>query len=381
MTLQALAPDILPAGIRSRFVEGVNGLRMHVLEAGHDAPSAGLVVLLHGFPELAYSWRGIMPGLAAAGYHVVAPDLRGYGRTTGADTGYDADLEPFDLLNQVRDILALTAALGRRAMALLAGHDFGSILAAACALARPDIFRTLALMSAPFGGAPPWPGSAPPEPDIQAALAQLSPPRKHYHWYYSTRAADADMRDCPQGLHRFLRAYYHHKSADWAGNRPVPLAAWSAAALAALPAYYVMPAEATMAQAVADSDPPEQHAWLPDAALAVYTAEYGRTGFQGGLQSYRCRTTERTARSMALFAGRTIDVPSCFIAGRADWGVYQRPGDFEKMQTVACTHMDSVQLLDGGGHWIQQEQPERVLRHLLDFLQAHRNAVDGAGHP
>src|SRR6201997_4101368 len=106
-------PDIpLPAGIRSRFVENINGLRMHVLEAGFETKGRPCVLLLHGFPELAYSWRKVMPALAAAGFHVVAPDQRGYGRTTGWDGDYDGDLASFRLLNLVRDKLTLVAALG-----------------------------------------------------------------------------------------------------------------------------------------------------------------------------------------------------------------------------------------------------------------------------
>ncbi len=363
---------VLPAGVHARLVEGVNGLRMHVLEAGANADRP-VILLLHGFPELAYSWRKVIPPLAAAGYHVVAPDLRGYGRTTGCDATFDAPLEPFTMLNLVRDIVSLVFACGRRRVALLVGHDFGSNLAASCVLARPDVFQSLAIMSAPFGGAPPLPV---PGPDlaIEPALARLAPPRKHYHWYYSTRPADADMRHCPQGLRAFLRAYYHYKSADWPGNRPFPLTAWSAEELAKLPTYYVMPLHETMAQTVAHEMPsPAQIAacrWLPEDELTVYAAEYGRTGFQGGLQSYRCRIAGLTARDLATFSGRTIDAPSCFIAGASDWGVFQRAGDFEKMQTTACTRMGAIHLVEGAGHWIQQERPDAVAALLLDFLRA-----------
>src|SRR3954449_4527887 len=106
-------PDIpLPSGIRSRFVEDINGLTMHVLEAGYETPGRPCILLLHGFPELAYSWRKVMTTLAAAGYHVIAPDQRGYGRTTGWDAEYDADLASFRLLNMVRDALGLGSAFG-----------------------------------------------------------------------------------------------------------------------------------------------------------------------------------------------------------------------------------------------------------------------------
>ncbi len=192
--------------------------------------------------------------LAAAGYHVVAPDLRGYGRTTGWDADYnsEADLRSFRLLNAVRDALGLVAALGNRSVAAVVGHDFGSPVAAWCALVRPDVFRSVALMSAPFAGPPPC-RSIPPtgsgprrrRPDIHAALAELDRPRKHYQWYYSTRPANADMWHCRQGVHAFLRAYYHHKSADWQQNRPFRLAGWTAAELAKMPTYYVMDRDET----------------------------------------------------------------------------------------------------------------------------------------
>ena len=109
--------------------------------------------------------------------------------------------------------------------------------------------------------------------------------------------------------------------------------------------------------------------WLPEAELAVYSTEYARTGFQGGLQWYRCRTSGRFEAEHEVFAGRTIDVPSCFISGKSDWGVFQAPGAFERMQGKACTRMLGCHLVDGAGHWVQQEQPEAVCRLLLDFLQ------------
>src|SRR3978361_1483646 len=143
-------PDIpLPSGIRSRFVEGINGLRMHVLEAGFETKGRPCVLLLHGFPELAYSWRKVMPELAAAGYHVIAPDQRGYGRTTGWDASYDGDLVPFRLTNLVRDALGLVSAFGYTHVDAVIGHDFGSSVAAWCALVRPGVFLSVALLVAP----------------------------------------------------------------------------------------------------------------------------------------------------------------------------------------------------------------------------------------
>jgi pimeloyl-ACP methyl ester carboxylesterase len=207
---------------------------------------------------------------------------------------------------------------------------------------------------------------------IHDELAALSPPRRHYQWYYSTREANEDMWHCPQGVHDFLRAYYHFKSADWPGNRPHPLQAWTADELAKLPTYYVMPLHEGMAATVAPEMPaPERVAacrWLPDDELRVYSAEYARTGFQGGLQWYRCGTSGRFVAEQQLFAGRTIDVPSAFVAGASDWGVHQKPGEFDRMRERACTRMIGCHLVDGAGHWVQQEQPEATARLLLDFL-------------
>jgi pimeloyl-ACP methyl ester carboxylesterase len=374
-------PDIpLPPGIRSRFVDDINGLRMHALEAGYETRGRRCVLLLHGFPELAYSWRKVMPALAAAGYHVIAPDQRGYGRTTGWDADYDGDLTSFRLLNQVRDALGLVSAFGYRAVDAVVGHDAGSSVAAWCALVRPDVFRAVVLMSAPFAGPPPLPfdtADGPPKPKrddpVHRELAALPRPRKHYQWYYSTREANANMHQARQGVHDFLRAYYHHKSADWKDNQPYPLKSWAAGELAKLPTYYVMDLDKGMAETVAEEMPsPSQIAantWLPDNELAFYSAEYARTGFQGGLQWYRCGTSGAFIPELQTFSGRTIDVPSCFISGKQDWGTYQRPGVFEAMQASVCTRMIGCHLIDGAGHWVQQEQPAEVSRLLLEFLK------------
>ena len=378
----AVLPDLpLPPGIRSRYVDGINGLRIHVLEAGHESPSRPCVLLLHGFPELAYSWRKVMPVLAEAGYHVIAPDQRGYGRTTGWDPDYDGDLASFRLPNLVRDTIGLVHAFGYRSVDAVIGHDFGSSVAAWCALIRPDVFRSVAMMSAPFGGPPRLPFATADKPAAPASedpvhreLAALPRPRKHYQWYYSTREANADMHRAPQGVHDFMRAYYHHKSADWKANAPHPLQSWSAGELAKLPTYYIMDLAEDMAATVAKEMPSKAETaankWLPDRELAVYAAEYERSGYQGGLQWYRCGTSGRFVPELQTWSGRTIDVPSCFISGKQDWGTYQRPGVFEAMQSKVCTNMIGCHLVDGAGHWVQQEQAAEVSRLLLAFLRA-----------
>jgi pimeloyl-ACP methyl ester carboxylesterase len=364
-----LSPLPLPRGVRSRHVPDVNGLTMHILEAGFEGER--LVLLLHGFPELAFSWRKVIAPLAGAGFHVLAPDQRGYGRTSGWDGHYDGDLRSFRMINLVRDVLALVSTLGHREVHAVVGHDFGSPVAAYCALIRPDVFRRVALMSAPFAGPPPRRSA--PAPDIDKALGKLNPPRKHYQCYYSTREADQNLRDSPQGIHAFLRAYYHYKSADWRDNKPYPLKAWSAEELAKLPTYYIMNASEGMAETVAPHMPSqaaiEACTWLSDDELAVYAAEFGRTGFQGGLQWYRCNLPGGVNQELDLFAGRTIDVPALFIAGKSDWGVYQIPGSFERMQVGACTNMRGAHLVEGAGHWVQQERPPETLDLLLPFLR------------
>lgn len=365
-------PLPLPEGVRSCFADEVNGLTMHYLEAGH-AP-AGLaarpcLLLLHGFPELAYSWRKIMPALAAAGFHVIAPDQRGYGATQGWSADYDGDLAPFRMLNLVEDALALVARLGHRRVHAVIGHDFGAPVAGWCALTRPDVFERVVMMSAPFTGAP---TTLPATLALMAALHHLPEPRQHYQAYYSQREANDNMWHAPQGLRDFLRAYYHVKSADWLGNRPEPLGAPTASELARLPTYYVMQQGMGMAQTVAPHMPGADAIaacrWLPDTELAVYVKEYERTGFQGGLQWYRCGLDPHTAQSLMAHAHRTLDVPSCFISGASDWGTYQSPGAFEKMQNQVCTAMRQVSLIEGAGHWVQQEQPQAVTAALLRFV-------------
>ena len=117
--------------------------------------------------------------------------------------------------------------------------------------------------------------------------------------------------------------------------------------------------------------------WLPDRELAFYSAEYSRTGFQGGLQWYRCGTSGGFNAELQTWSGKTIDVPSCFIAGKQDWGTYQRPGVFEAMQKRACTNMIGCHLVDGAGHWVQQEQPEQVSHLLLQFVKQVRRPAAG----
>ena len=391
MTTSSYGEGTLPKGVRSRVIHGVNGLDVHLLEGGYESPGRPLALLLHGFPDLAYGWRHLIPILADAGYHVVAPDQRGYGRTTGWVNGYDAPLEPFSLLNMTRDTLGLVSALGYRRTAMLVGHDTGSPVAAFCALARPDVFPSVVLMSAPFPGPPALPfntaesevSAVQPNTDNQklaAALAALDPPREYYQQYLSTREANNDMWRPTQGLHAFLRAFFYVKSADWPGNKPHPLKARTAEEFAQMPTYYVMDLGKTMPETVAPFQPSaaevQASKWLTEPELGVYVEEYGRTGFQGALQAYRVLSDPGLTAELRLFSGKTIDVPSLFIGGKSDWGTYSAPGALDLMKTKAATRMGDIELIDGAGHWIQQEQPVRLSTLLLAFSKE----VGGADH-
>jgi pimeloyl-ACP methyl ester carboxylesterase len=381
-TLAPYGNGTIPVGIRSRQIPDVNGMTVHILEAGYETPGRAAVLLLHGFPELAYSWRKVMPSLAAAGYHVIAPDQRGYGRTTGWDDSYDADPDLFRILNMTRDAIGLVYALGHPSVAMVVGHDAGAPVAAWSALIRPDIFRSITIMSSPFEGAPALPFNRAPQPkraltddELDRELAKLNPPRKYYQNYQRTRGANDDMLHAPQGLHAFFRAYYFYKSADYKGNTPHPLKARTAEEMAQIPTYYVMEKDKGMASTVAPFLPPPDYTasckWLTEPEVDVYATEYGRTGFTGALQGYRVRrgSDPKSIAEMHTFSGRAIDVPSQFIAGKSDWGVYQTPGAVDKMRNSACTNMAGFHLLDGAGHWVQQEQPEQVSTLLVQFLR------------
>ncbi|KAJ6442424.1 microsomal epoxide hydrolase [Purpureocillium lavendulum] len=365
----ALPPLPLPAGITSRFVDTHPfGLKFHVLEAIPEGltpsspdPSPPLILLIHGFPNLAYDWRFVMPGLARAGYYAVAFDMRGFGRTH-ATAGVSADGSPasvssslsFTPLAMVRDVVALVHALGYRAVHTLVGHDLGAFAAGMCALARSDMVRSLVLMAHPFRGPPGAPFAtavsasllpavlAPAltttaaaaaaadrfdrlrDPDVHASLRRLDPPRQHYKWYNGSAGA-ADEWSYPQGeaLKTFLRGYFHLKSADWAGNAPRPLGSWTAPSLAEMPHYYIMRAGVSMrdnvARDMADLEQEEEEEgkgdgatlaarlaatpWLPDAELDVYLGEWARTTFADALRWYAALTNNNTTTAAAAAGG------------------------------------------------------------------------------
>ncbi|RAL08597.1 alpha/beta fold hydrolase [Aspergillus homomorphus CBS 101889] len=389
-------PLPLPKTITSRIIK-TRSLKTHILEAGAPNPTSNqktrpLILLLHGFPELSFSWRRVLPLLAEQGYHAVAPDQRGFGRTTGWETATE-DLHAFSATALVRDIVLLVFALGYTSVRCVVGHDCGAVTAAMCGVARPDLFRSVVLLSHPFGGmlgsgdvrdvGDGDGGAGAGKEDVHSALRARG--RKHYKWYYSTPSASEDMLhgSGPEGgggLHGFLRGYFHLKSGRWSGNRPRVLAGWCADELVQMPYYYVMPVDATMPEAVelhmreeTEDGLRASREWLSDEELAVYVEEFRRTGFQGALNWYRVRTAEggRYTWDTEVFAGRKIDVPCSFVSGKLDWGIYQEPGALEKMKDgTVCGDFREMVLLDGVGHWAPQESPKEVAQAVLRLVDS-----------
>ncbi|OKL61027.1 hypothetical protein UA08_03829 [Talaromyces atroroseus] len=404
------APLPLPPGITSRQIDLTRHghLSYHILEAG--SPSDPLIILLHGFPELAFSWRKIILPLVNAGpYHVIAPDQRGFGRTTGWDSRpySEADLHNFSTTMYVRDVLALVSALGHSIVKCLVGHDAGAVTAAACAVIRPDVFESVALLTHPFNGMPKLPfnvaassagasTTSPPAGAVAGAggnindkLAALN--RKHYKWYYSTHDANADMAGpiTTGGLRAFLRGYFHVKSASWGKNDPHPLnqqggdkkGEWPVEEVIEMPWYYIMPLKATMPEAVESlmtgESTESSKKWLTDDDLEVYVSEYARTTFQGGLNWYRVQTADagkssRLTQDLDVFAGLPIKIPCAFIGGDKDWGTYQQPGAIERMSgdKDVCSDFRFLRMVQGAGHWIPQEKPAEVVQGILELTKS-----------
>jgi pimeloyl-ACP methyl ester carboxylesterase len=234
--------------------------------------------------------------------------------------------------------MALAHALGYKKVKCIVGHDSGAVTAALGALARPDFFESVVLMSHPFKGPPQLPLEPTREVnkesetvDMEAELARLSRPRRHYKWYCCTPNANEEMMEPREGLHEFLRGYFHLKSADCDGNNPHPLESWTAPELAKMPRYYIMDKDDSMRDAVArdmaKEDPTvvreRSKRWLSDAELAVYVEEYSRSGFRGGLNWYRVQTQAKVAGELETFAGKKIEISCLFVGGRKDWGSFR----------------------------------------------------------
>ncbi len=318
--------------ITHRFIE-TNGIRMHIAEKG----TGPLVLLCHGFPESWYSWRHQIDALAAAGFHAVAPDMRGYGQTEQPEA-----IDQYTMLHLVGDMVGVLDALGEET-AVIAGHDWGAPVAWHTALLRPDRFRAVIGLSVPYRPrGKVRPTSVMPQTD-DAVFYQLH--------FQTPGVAEAELEaDVPTSMRGVLLRISGETSVAGGGFSMVPRAGGMAprtreASLAPLPA------------------------WLTDADLAFYAAEFTRTGFRGGLNWYR--NIDRNWELTAPFAGAKVTVPALYVAGERDL-VLAFPGAKELVANLKMfvPNLQQTILLPGCGHWTQQERPQEVNAAMIDFLRA-----------
>ena len=315
--------------ISHRTVE-TNGIRMHIAEAG----AGPLVLLCHGFPESWYSWRYQLPALAAAGYHAVAPDMRGYGQTDRPEA-----IDQYTQLHLVGDMVGLVEALGEQ-QCVIAGHDWGAPVAWNSALLRPDVFRAVIGLSVPFS---PRGGMQP-----TAGMKLMAGDNFFYILYFQEPGkAEAELDVDPR---KVLRQMLYSASGD-----PKPEERWRPA----------MPKTAKFLDATVD--PAVLPSWLSEADLDFYTAEFTRTGFRGGLNWYR--NMDRTWQLMAPWNGQKVQVPALFIAGDRDAVITFARAGFDNLPQNLPNLKKSV-MLPGCGHWTQQERPAEVNAEMIAFLQS-----------
>jgi pimeloyl-ACP methyl ester carboxylesterase len=307
-----------------------NGIELHVAECG----AGPLVLMCHGWPELWYSWRHQLVALAAAGFRAVAPDMRGFGRSSAPD-----DVAAYSILHNVGDMVALVAALGEK-RALIVGHDWGAPVAWHAALMRPDVFPAVVAMSVPHRRRGP--------------LRPLDMLRKagktDYYWiYFQEQAAEDEFaRDTRFTLRRILTI----GSGDTPRDHKMSM--------------YVDRAQGFLGASREDYPLP---AWLRESDLDVFADEYRRSGFRGGLNWYR--NIDRNWELTAPWQDAVITQPALFIAGTHDAVITGSIGQRALDELEGVVPNVRKILLDGAGHWIQQERPEEVNAALIGFAQEH----------
>ena len=307
-----------------------NEIKMHIAEDGEGA----LVVLCHGFPELWYSWRHQLKALAEAGYHVVAPDQRGYGQTDRPEA-----VEEYNLLQLSGDIIGLVDAIGETE-AVVVGHDWGSAVAYFCSLLRPDIFRAVVLLSVPYLQRS-W-------SDIRQteAMKQIAGENEFYQLYFqepgkAEHELEADVR-------KTMLMWLYSAS----GDAP-PDKRWR----------FLFGKSETLLDI--GTMPETLPAWLTEADLDFYAEEFRRTGFRGGLNWYR--NIDRIWELTPFLSGAKIRQPSLFIAGEFDGVITMYRRAFDSLEETMPGLSKKI-LLPGAGHWIQQERPNEVNDLLIEFL-------------
>ena len=315
-----------------------NGIQMHIAEQG----SGPLVLMCHGFPESWYSWRHQLKALAQAGYHAVAPDMRGYGQTERPDA-----IDQYTMLHLVGDMVGVLDALGAET-AVIAGHDWGAPVAWHCALLRPDRFRAVIGLSVPYRGrGPVRPTTVMPQTDT--AL--------FYQLYFQTPGiAEAELeRDAKSTIRRMLYA----ASGDAQQG--------SGGASQASSTVGMVDRKSGLLGGM--TNPPELPAWLTAADLDFYAAEFDRTGFRGGLNWYR--NIDRNWELMAPYSGAKVTVPALYVAGDRDL-VVKFPGAEQTIANLAKTVplLRKHIVLAGCGHWTQQERANEVNAAMIGFLNS-----------
>jgi len=317
--------------IRHRTI-ATNGINLHVAEAG-EGP---LVVLCHGWPESWYSWRHQLPALAAAGYHAVAPDMRGYGQSDKP-----AEIERYTVFHLVADVLGLCDALGQK-QAVIVGHDWGSIVAWTAALIRPDRFRGVVGMSVPF-----FPRL--PLPPTQMFKAAAGDNFMYILYFQEPGKAERELEADPRRTLRMLLYSASGSAPRESWRRNVPKTAGFLDAM---------------------NEPEKLPEWLTETDLDFYAGEFARAGFRGGLNWYR--NFDRNWELLAPFADAKVTIPSYFVGGLKDAVVTgpdsDKPGPGVQMLPGFCTDLRGTALLPGAGHWNQQEDPRGTNRALLEFL-------------
>ena len=320
----------MTAEIRHRVIPA-NGIEMHLAEAG-DGP---LVLMCHGWPELWYSWRHQLMALAEAGFHAVAPDMRGFGQTSAPD-----DVGAYTILHNVGDMVALTDALGGK-RALIVGHDWGAPVAWHCALLRPDLFPAVVAMSVPHRRR----GPLPPLDTLRKAGKS-----DYYYLYFQEQSAEDEFaRDPRYTLARIL----YIGSGDTPRDDKMSM--------------YVDRARGFLGSPRGAVPLPP---WLTEQDIAVFAAEYARTGFRGGLNWYR--NIDRNWELTAPWHAAKIMQPALFIAGTHDAVITGSMGQraLDEMDSVVPNLRGKI-LLEGAGHWIQQERPAEVNAALVEFAREH----------
>ena len=321
--------------IKHRFLE-TNGIRMHIAECG----AGPLVVLCHGFPESWYSWRHQLKALAEAGFHAVAPDMRGYGQTDRPDA-----IDQYTLLHLTGDIVGLLDALSAE-KAVIAGHDWGAPVAWHCALLRPDRFRAVIGLSVPF-----WsrfsirPTSLMPQTD-DTLFYQL--------YFQSPGLAEAEFE---RDVRRSIRSLLFSASGDAPRRKNIG---------SPDTAVGMVPRRGDFLSGLVD--PASLPLWLTEADIDFYVSEFARTGFRGGLNWYR--NIDRSWELLTPFAGSCVSIPGLYIAGDRDL-VVGFPGMEQIIANLAhfVPQLRGSLMLPGCGHWTQQERPLEVNDAIIHFLQ------------